>query len=225
MARVNQGIKIMKFLFVGKKDDQYAMQASQKLLHKFPESKIIFLSRADKIPGELGEWSGDYLLSYLCPLVIPTHLLEKASRGTINWHPGTPDYPGIGCTNFAIYHQEKIFGMTCHYMEKKVDSGKIIEVRRFPIHKDDTVESITYKCYELIFESFNSIINSLSQHNDLPKSQESWSRLPYTRKELDQLCEITFDMSQEEMEKRIKATTFKSPWAFVVLNGRKFYLK
>ncbi len=215
----------MKILFLGKQDDQYAIEASQQLLSKFPASKIVFLTRKDKIPSELFDWKGDYLLSYLCPHVIPSALLENASKGSINWHPGTPDYPGIGCTNFAIYHQEKVFGMTCHYMEKKVDSGKIIEVRRFAVVVDDTVESITYKCYDLIFESFCNIINALSQNIALEQSRESWNRLPYTRKELDQLCEITLDMSPEEMEKRIKATTFKFPWAFVVVNGRKFYLK
>ncbi len=110
-------------------------------------------------------------------------------------------------------------------MLAKVDTGKVIEVKRFNILENDTVYFVTQKCYALISQSFFSIVEKLTNNEALPETNEHWTRKPYTRKELDALCEITEEHSKEEMELRIKATTYDKPWAFINFNERKFYLK
>jgi len=215
----------MKVLFIGKKDDERAETAAEYLRSKFTDCEIIFGQRKDKFPDFFKSWSGDYIFSYLSPWIISKTLLLNASSGAINWHPGPPEYPGIGCTNFAIYNNEKVFGITCHYMKAKVDTGKIIEVRRFPVTAEDGVFSMTQNCYSEILSSFKFIIDKIVNNETLPESKEHWTRVPYTRKELDALCEIKPDMSPEETKKRIKATTYDRPWAFTQIHGIKFYLK
>jgi methionyl-tRNA formyltransferase len=110
-------------------------------------------------------------------------------------------------------------------MAKKVDTGKVIEVKRFSILQNDTVYSITQKCYTQILSSFYSIIEKISNDEILPSSNENWKRKPYTRKELDALCVIEQDMELEEIEKRIKSTTYDKPWAYTEIKGKKFYWK
>lgn len=215
----------MEILFIGKKHDQNAKLASEYLKQIFPNAHIVFGVRGEKFPEDLPWWKGDYIFSYLSPWIIPKGLLERAEMGAINWHPGPPEYPGIGCTNFAIYNNEKEFGITCHYMLDKVDTGKIVEVKRFSILENDTVFSITQKCYLLILNSFFRIVENISNNKPLPMSNEDWQRKPYTRKELDELSEIKPDMTIDEIEKRIKATTYDKSWAFVDIKGKKFYLK
>ena len=39
-------------------------------------------------------------------------------------------------------------------------------------------------------------------------SDLKWERKPYTRKELNDLCKLSKKMSDEEITKRVKATTF-----------------
>lgn len=215
----------MKILFIGKKNDSNAKLASEYLEYVFSDTHIVFGTRHEKFPEELHSWHGDYIFSYLSPWIIPKSLIEKAEKGAINWHPGPPEYPGIGCTNFAIYNNEKVFGITCHYMAEKVDSGQIIEVERFSIIEKDTVYTITQKCYALILNSFFRMVERISNNIPLPKSDENWKRKPYTRRELDMLCEIKPDMSVEEIERRIKATTYYKPWAYVEIKGYKFYYR
>lgn len=186
---------------------------------------MVFGTRGEKFPEDLSFWKGDYIFSYLSPWIIPKHLLENAEKGAINWHPGPPEYPGIGCTNFAIYHDEKEFGITCHHMLSKVDTGKIIEVKRFAVLEHDSVFSITQKCYSLILNSFYRIIEKIATNEPLPVSQEDWKRKPYTRKELNALCEIKPDMSLDEIQRRIRATTYDRPWAFVEIQRVRFYFK
>jgi methionyl-tRNA formyltransferase len=215
----------MEILFIGKKHDQSAKLASEYLKQIFPNAQIVFGVRGERFPEDLPWWEGDYIFSYLSPWIIPKGLLERAEKGAINWHTGPPEYPGIGCTNFAIYNGEKEFGITCHYMLDKVDTGQIVEVERFSILENDTVFSITQKCYSLILNSFFRMVENISNNTPLPKSNEDWKRKPYTRKELDDLSEIKPDMPIDEIEKRIKATTYDKHWAFVDIKGKKFYLK
>lgn len=150
-------------------------------------------------------------------------MLARAKVAAINFHPGPPEYPGIGCTNFAIYNQESTFGITCHYMAAKVDTGEIIVVRRFPLFKTDSVYSLTQRCYAYVLTLFYEIVSSILEGNPLPKSEETWQRKPYKRKELNELCQISPNMNSEEIKKRIHATSFPGmPGAYVEIEGYKF---
>lgn len=217
----------MRVLFIGKKDDFYSSQSEEYLKQIFSSKELITIqsSKGQKIPIDIQNWKGDYIFSYLSQWIIPKALIDNASKGAINWHPGPPEYPGIGCTNFAIYNNEKSFGITCHYMLEKVDSGKIIQVERFQVLPEDTVYSITQKCYLLMINSFMRIVEKIKSNENLPNSKESWKRTPYTRVQLNDLCRITLEMDEAEVNRRIKATTYKDPWAYVELYGRKYYLK
>lgn len=206
----------MKILFIGKMDDPYSGIAAAFVKQHFKDPVIIFSRRGDPFPSELNDWEGDLLISYLSQWIIPPFLLENASMAAINFHPGPPDYPGIGCTNFAIYNGEKEFGLTCHHMFSKVDCGPIIAVNKFPVFETDTVFSMTQRCYVEILHLFISILSDILQGKNLPVSQEYWKRKAYTRKDLNRLCELTPEMSPEEVEKRVRATTYgDKKWAFM----------
>jgi len=198
----------LKILFIGKAGDPYSITAAAFLQEHFTDPKIVYSSRSDRFPEELLNWKGDLVISYLSQWIIPQSLLDNASFAAINFHPGPPSYPGIGCTNFAIYNDEKEYGITCHYMLAKVDTGEIIEVRRFPVHPIDTVYSVTQRCYIEILYGFYSIMTGLLREKKFPLSTEKWTRKPYTRKDLNELCLAIPGMDEKEIQKRLKATTF-----------------
>ncbi|MDP4283939.1 MAG: formyltransferase family protein [Bacteroidota bacterium] len=222
MTRINLASDI---LFIGKKDDYFSKVAADYLKENIPSAIIVYSAKSDPIPDIVKDWKGDYLISYLSQWIIPASILANAKEGGINLHPGSPDYPGIGCTNFAIYNQAKEFGITCHYMEAKVDTGAIIKVSRFPIHKNDTVYSLTQRCYANILNVFFELVDDFLKGVKPGLSQEQWKRTPYTRKELNELCVLTTEMDEEEINRRIAATTFgDKAWAYFQLNGQNFYL-
>ena len=64
---------------------------------------------------------------------------KKSKTAAINFHPASPEYPGTGCNNFALYENAGEYGVTCHYMAPKADTGKIIKVKRFPVFANDDV--------------------------------------------------------------------------------------
>lgn len=180
----------------------------------------------DKFPDEAKNSRCDLIISYISPWIIPKDVLELANKYSINFHPGPPEYPGIGCTNFALYENTNEFGVTCHVMESKVDSGKLISVKRFPIYVSDNVKTLTDRCYATILIQFYEVINELFEQGQLSFIAENWKRKPFTRKQLNKLSEIDLSMPEEEINKVIRATAFPNmPFPFILINGKKFVYK
>lgn len=215
----------MSILFLAK-NKPFAKDAADILKRHFKEYEIIFGNVGDPFPDFLFNQKYDYVISYICPWIIPKTVLNNTRVAAINFHPGPPEYPGIGCTNFAIYNNEKIYGITVHHMEEKVDSGKIILVERFPIFENDTVYSLTQRCYAYIYIAFVKIIDLILNNKPLPESNDKWKRKPYTRKELNELCVITADMPEDEIRRRVKATAYPGmPGSYIEIAGVKFFAK
>ena len=216
--------KAFRILFLRKKDNEYARRAEDFVRKHFNQPMIFAGGRKDKLPEEVLNWKGDLLVSFISSWIYPEQLLSNTSFAAINFHPGSPEYPGIGCTNFAIYEGAREYGVTCHHMKATVDSGPIIKVKRFPLKETDTVYEVTQRCYRLIGEMFYEVMNIILEGKDLPVANEQWKRKPFTRKQLDELCTITPGMSEEEIEKRIKATTYRTAWAFTKIGKHIFKL-
>lgn len=216
-------MSVQSILFLGKRNDLFAGEASDYLCTAFSDATIVLGTRDEELPQEAASWKGDCIISYLSPWIVPASLLERANLYALNFHPGPPEYPGIGCTNFALYDGVEDYGVTCHHMLEKVDTGDIVAVQKFPVIKTETVYSLTRKCYAYILSLFYEVIDMIVQGIELPVSPEIWKRTPYLRKELDALCELTSDMSKEEIVRRIKATSYPNmPGAYLKLHGFSF---
>ena len=144
----------LRILFFGKKGNHYCEEASYYLKRQFPNSEVYLASKVSKFPDKYKNWSGDFIISYLTPFIIPEKLLRNTKIAALNLHPGPPEYPGIGCTNFALYNAEVDYGVTCHHMEPKVDSGSIIFVDRFGVNPNDDVYSLTQRSYSALQNIF-----------------------------------------------------------------------
>ncbi len=162
----------------------------------------------DQIPDTIDHWEGDYIISFLSPWILPQEILDKAKIAAINFHPASPKYPGIGGYNFAIYDGVEEYGVTCHYMLKKVDSGQIIAVKMFPIDENESVQTLKNKTMVKLTEVFYEIFEKILKKEELTQSTKNWERTAYTRREFQELCKLNLEMSKEELAKRLKATYF-----------------
>ncbi len=179
--------------------------------------------RTDRFPSPSYGMRTDLTLSYMSPWVIPDRILRETKKWSINFHPGPPEYPGIGCTNFALYEGAVEYGVTAHLMESRVDSGRILGVRRFPIEANDTVHSITEKSYSALVQLFQDTMIPILTQDTLPVCHEVWKRRPFTRRELEELCRVNVEMPREELRRRIHATTYPNmPGAYLEWMGYKF---
>ena len=214
----------MNILILGKdRDDFYFQKALDFISQNFKDYTVVLAKQGEKLPQKVAAWQGDYLISYLCPWVIPAKLLDSVKVASINFHPGPPDYPGSGCTNFALYNEEKEYGVTCHHMAAEVDSGSIIAVKKFPILESDSVYSVTQRCYAYMLVLFYEIMSCIKLRQPLPESKEKWTRKAYRYKDLQKLKRIDPDMDDEEIKRRIRAVTYPGyGGAFIEINGERF---
>ena len=118
-------------------------------------------------PEKVTRKNYDLLISYISPWIVPEVVLDKTKRWNINFHPGPPEFPGIGCFNFAIFDSAKQFGATAHIMESKVDTGEIIGVKRFSMAEEETVESLSLKTYSALLSLYKDIISYIVINDDL----------------------------------------------------------
>ncbi len=212
-------------LFLGKKDDEYCNRALQFVEDNFENVTSYFSAWGEKMPEEIRDWSGDYLLSYLCRWVVPLSVIQSAAQGAINFHPASPDYPGIGCNNYALYDNATAYGATCHHMASKVDTGKIIAVKRFAVFPTDDVSSLLRRTYEFQLVLFYEIVGKIINDEPLPAADEHWTRHPRSRKEFNELGVITPDMTDDEVARRVRAVSYGVFQPTVSIGGQRFELK
>jgi methionyl-tRNA formyltransferase len=212
-------------LFLGKTKDQHVERALGFCKSHFIDVAAYLGNWGDPLPKGVLAWEGDCIISYLSRWVVPPSLLNTARIVAINFHPGPPAYPGIGCNSFALYEEATAYGVTCHHMAPRVDTGPIIKVNRFPIFETDTLDALIQRTYDFQLVLFYEIASLMLQNKPLPVSEERWARGPISRKEFDELGVIGLDMTKEEIAKRIRAMTCHVWKPSIELHGFAFELK
>ncbi len=82
--------------------------------------------------------------------ILPAYFIKSYSGKIINIHPSLlPKYKGLNTHERVILNNEKYTGCTVHYVNKFLDSGKIIFQRKVRITRKDTAKSIEKKVLKL----------------------------------------------------------------------------
>jgi methionyl-tRNA formyltransferase len=167
----------------------------------------------------------DYVLSYLSKKVLKKKFFNKTKKYNINFHPGPKKYPGIGCFNFALYNNEKDYGVTAHLIDEKIDSGKIIKERTFKIDKSYDVKKISDKSYNEMFLLLKEIVKMIIK-NRIIFTEKKWERKAYTKKDLNKLAKIKNSYSKKKINKIIRCLYMHNkPAPFIIIKGFKFEYK
>src|SRR6056300_1725490 len=93
--------------------------------------------------------------------------LEYAKKGKIiNIHPSLlPKYKGLNTHQRALDNKEKYSGCTVHFVNSKLDAGKIILQKKVKIFKNDTGEKLSKRILKqehlLYPKAVEKIISSL----------------------------------------------------------------
>ncbi|MGQ0649205.1 MAG: formyltransferase family protein [Gemmatimonadaceae bacterium] len=211
-------------LFIGKADDPGTQRALEHCRSMCANVEAHVGRWGDRLPQSARTWSGDLIVSYLSRWVVPAPLLERARIAAINFHPAPPEYPGIGCINFALYNEVAQYGVTCHHMAPRVDTGALIAVRRFPVLESDSVGTLLDRTYEHQLELFRDVLDALWNTGAFPVSSERWTRAPYTRAEFDALGVLTPSMDAGEVRRRVRATQYGPYGPSLEFHGFRFVL-
>ena len=82
--------------------------------------------------------------------ILPAYFINLYRGKIINIHPSLlPKYKGLNTHKRVLMNKEKFTGCTIHYVNRLLDSGKIIFQSKVRITKKDTYRSIEKKVLKM----------------------------------------------------------------------------
>lgn len=162
----------------------------------------------------------DLLLNYLAPMIVPGHVLRAVRRESINFHPAPPAWPGIGSASYALYHGDELFGATAHRMTTKIDAGEIVRVIRFPVHPDDSCDTLFERALTATLTLFFDVCDELVRTGTVRTTGDTWGRDAITRAEFDRWMTLSPDDSADEIARKVRALRHpRFPGPFFEIDG------
>jgi methionyl-tRNA formyltransferase len=81
-------------------------------------------------------------------------LREQVSHGIINCHGALlPKYRGLMPSFWTLANDEKVGGVSVHFVDAKLDNGPIVVQRTYRIHPHDTLEEVMARSKDLAAEA------------------------------------------------------------------------
>ena len=78
--------------------------------------------------------------------ILSKNFIKKYNGKILNIHPSLlPKYKGLNTHERSIKNKEKFSGCTVHFVNSKLDSGKIILQKKVKINKKDTPKTLAKK--------------------------------------------------------------------------------
>ena len=82
--------------------------------------------------------------------IISKKFIREFRKKIINIHPSLlPNYKGLDTYNRILNNKEKKTGCTIHFINEKLDDGKIINKKFFFINKDENLKTLKIKTQKL----------------------------------------------------------------------------
>lgn len=166
--------------------DQQTSPLIEKLAQEYPEVEVAVItpppmkdqkSRREvhetEILEKLKKHSIDwcFLAGYL-RLVGPTLLRafseSKTHSRILNLHPSLlPKFPGLNAFEQAFNANEKVSGVTIHFVDEGLDTGPILLQRSFEREKKDSLETFIVKGKALEWAIYSEALNLLDRDGTL----------------------------------------------------------
>jgi methionyl-tRNA formyltransferase len=103
--------------------------------------------------GLLRKHSPDLIIVATFKQILKQNVLRLPRLGVVNFHPSLlPRYRGPCPTNAALYNDEKVSGVTVHYVTEEVDEGNILLQRTMMISEADNDGQLRRKLANLAGE-------------------------------------------------------------------------
>ena len=118
---------------------------------------------SSKISNKIQNQKADLIINLNVMKLLKINFLKKFKNTLVNFHPGIlPKYRGLYSTFYKIINKERYFGITAHFMSRKVDDGPIIAIIKKKINGMNL-----FDCYKIIYEEmlFELFMKTLSNRN------------------------------------------------------------
>ncbi len=161
----------------------------------------------------------DVVISFLYWRLIREPLISLGRIGCLNFHPAPlPDLRGLGGYNVAILEGRDEWGVSCHFVDERFDTGDLVEVERFPIDAEgETAFSLDLASQERLLGLFQRVMASALAGEELPRSPQGEGRY-VTREEFEELRRVR---PGDDLGRKLRAFWYPPhPGAVIEVDGR-----
>jgi methionyl-tRNA formyltransferase len=123
----------------------------------------------------------DALVNAGTPRILPQKILDAASLGVLNCHPGLlPEYRGCSCVEWALWNGDPV-GNTIHLMTEDIDRGPILAKEAITINDDDSYQDIRVKAYlggfDLLARTIKQLLDGdLTERDFIPGEEGAYHK-------------------------------------------------
>ena len=162
---------------------------------------------------ELSDLKAD-LFAVVAFRMLPEAVWKMPKKGTINLHGSLlPQYRGAAPINWAIINGEKETGVTTFYINKKIDTGDIIEQRMIPINENMTAGELHDEMMLVGAELLADTIESIQNDSVKSKAQSITVESKSAPKIFRQDCRLDFSKSTQEVHNQIRGLSpYPASW-------------
>ncbi len=165
----------------------------------------------------------DVVVSFLFWNLIREPLISLGRVGCLNFHPAPlPDYRGVGGYNVAVLDGLSEWGVSCHFVDERFDTGDLVEVDRFAIDPEaETAFSLDLRSQERLLALFERVLARVAAGEELPRAPQGEGRY-VTRAEFHELRVVR---PGDDLSRKLRAFWYP-PWpgAVVEVEGRRLTL-
>lgn len=182
--------------------------------------------------ASFAEWirdnSIDLLLNVHSLFVICPEVIDALRVGAFNLHPGPlPEYAGLNAPSWAIYNREIQHGVTLHQISTGIDTGDIIDEKKFRISNIDTGLSVSMRCVKYGIPLIEKFLRNIENNKSITtKKQDLTKRKYYRANQVPNDGQINWTDTADQVDAFVRAcnySPFQSPWGypFTTRNGQK----
>jgi len=153
--------------------------------------------------------------------MLPEVVWQMPPKGTINLHGSLlPNYRGAAPINWAVINGEKETGATTFFIEKEIDTGRIIDAIKIPILETDNAGSVHDRLMvdgaqlltKTVKEILNGEVHSMPQANAIGTEE-----LKHAPKIFKPNCKIDWNQSSRMIFNKIRGLSpYPTAWTEII---------
>ena len=158
--------------------------------------------------------------------MLPEIVWDMPRFGTFNVHAALlPQYRGAAPINWAIINGETETGVTTFFLDKNIDTGKIIMQKHFPIPDDADVEYVYNGLMKLgasiAKETIDKIIEGDGNVKSMPQPEEETVLKP-APKIFKETCQINWNQPAKKVYDFVRGLSpYPGTWTILLERGKE----
>lgn len=202
------------------------MQLMQSEVKKFALQKSLPVLQPLKLKDkqfidDLKQWNAD-LYVVVAFRMLPEVVWDLPPLGSINLHASLlPQYRGAAPINWAIINGETETGVTTFFIQREIDTGKIIFQEKTPIAATENVGELYEKLMHMGASVLRKTVDAIAAGSYPQIEQAHIADIKHAPKIFKETCKINWEQPAEDVYNFIRGLS-PYPAAYTFLSGKVF---